>query len=265
MKREPYRQANVKPAAEQEALLSLAGAVQAATLDPLTADAVAEAGSGMQIGIDRVKERLKALGKTGAGASLEAGLNKDAIRNILNGRSRNARVDTMSQLATVLETTIPYLMGETDDSSPLADGASKRWLVVKHAVGAGFWRESDDAPASGRVESAPVPVTEDNRYRGMAQWLEQVIGDSAGQRFPAGSYVHVVETPGYQPRVGDYVIVRRLLSDLIERSIRRVAQSAAGFELVKPPNDPELMGPVNYPALGVEINGRLIGSYSSVD
>lgn len=64
---------------------------------------------------DRIKERLKAVGKSAAAASVEAGQNSGFIGDIFKGKARNPRSDTMAKLAAVLETTPEWLL--------LGDGA----------------------------------------------------------------------------------------------------------------------------------------------
>lgn len=59
--------------------------------------------------IDRINERLAAVGLRPRTASLRAGLGADAIRSIQRGKSQSPRIDTLAKLAPVLETTLEYL------------------------------------------------------------------------------------------------------------------------------------------------------------
>lgn len=75
---------------------------------------------------DRIKERLDALGKTATGASLEISQNKDLLRDIINGRTRNPRTDTMQKIAGVLECTVEWLMyGDGEPAPPVLEGRPK--------------------------------------------------------------------------------------------------------------------------------------------
>lgn len=58
---------------------------------------------------DRIQQRLTDLGKTANAASTELG-SPSLIPNILNGRSKNPRIDTLRRIAPVLETTAEWLM-----------------------------------------------------------------------------------------------------------------------------------------------------------
>lgn len=74
---------------------------------------------------DRVRERLEVLGLSGTAASLKAsgGESREVVRNILNGRSMNPRVDTMQGLAAALETTVDWLLyGDGDQPAPAIEG-----------------------------------------------------------------------------------------------------------------------------------------------
>ncbi len=59
--------------------------------------------------IDRINERLAALGLKPRTASVRAGLGADAIRSIQRGKSQYPRTDTLAKLAPVLGTSLEYL------------------------------------------------------------------------------------------------------------------------------------------------------------
>ncbi|MGB3418747.1 MAG: helix-turn-helix transcriptional regulator [Mesorhizobium sp.] len=63
---------------------------------------------------ERIKERLNALGKSASAASMEAGLGKTAIRDILSGRAKSPQLATLVKLATPLDCTLAYLTGDSD-------------------------------------------------------------------------------------------------------------------------------------------------------
>jgi transcriptional regulator with XRE-family HTH domain len=60
--------------------------------------------------IHRIKMRLQELGLSPRAASLKAGLNDDAIRNIFRGRSRHPRYDTIAKIARVLDCEVQWLL-----------------------------------------------------------------------------------------------------------------------------------------------------------
>jgi transcriptional regulator with XRE-family HTH domain len=77
--------------------------------------------------IDRMNLLLLRSGKTAQRVSIEATGAKDTVRKILDGTTKNPRIDTLYKIAKVLETTPQFLMGETDETgAPVAakmDGA----------------------------------------------------------------------------------------------------------------------------------------------
>lgn len=64
---------------------------------------------------DRIRARLAATGKSASAVSLEAGLSRSAIRDILNGKAGSPRFDTLVKLASPLGCTVAYLTGHEDD------------------------------------------------------------------------------------------------------------------------------------------------------
>ncbi len=55
--------------------------------------------------------------------SLQAGLNPTAVRDMLSGRARNPRYDTLQAIAKVLDTTPAYLMGDAVTRRELHNGS----------------------------------------------------------------------------------------------------------------------------------------------
>lgn len=68
----------------------------------------------------RILERIEALNTNATAVSLSVSNNKDLLRDILNGRTRNPRTDTLRKIADALETTVEWLM-EGDGEPPPAN------------------------------------------------------------------------------------------------------------------------------------------------
>jgi len=225
----------------------------------------------MAIQIDRLQERLDTLGMNPAQASRLAGLSRDTIRNIMRGQSKNARSDTISALARILQCSVPYLLGEEAfDAYARVDSADRitsvRWLTVLHEIGAGYWIQAGEPV----VPIGTGPVTASDKYPGAAQWLERVLGNGADRQFQPGDLIHVVDAEdiGYSPRADDYVVLVREDAGREERSIRRVASATLGSaQLHAPTDDPRFAGAIEFPAPDRRsfIAGKVIGSYRSVD
>lgn len=211
----------------------------------------------------RVTARLDALGLKPQQASLKAGLSKDAVRNILRGKSSHPAYSTLSALADALECAPGYLTGDQDDpmARPNANveavGAAR--LIVKHEVGAGYWRENIEVEPLGEgvVQAAP-------EFAAFAQWLEAVLGSGFDLEYPQGTLVHVVDASaiGHSPRPGDHVIVARFSEDeqKVERSIREVVFDGPRRLFVAKSTDPKLAEPIE---LGErdKVAALILGSY----
>ncbi|MCK1733922.1 helix-turn-helix transcriptional regulator [Bradyrhizobium sp. 138] len=73
----------------------------------------------------RIQERLDLLGKSASAASLEAGLGRSALQDILTGKSQNPRLDTLRKLTEPLECSLSYLTG--DPPGRLAEAPAIEW------------------------------------------------------------------------------------------------------------------------------------------
>lgn len=225
---------------------------------------------------DRVAERLDALGLKPQSASIAAGLNRDAVRNILRGASLTARYDTLAALARVLQCSVAYLTG--DENAPPSAGAkqggsaqiSGARLPVRYEVGAGFWVQTDSASDVFLGEGFVLP---DPAYAGFDQWLERVRGDSMDREYPDGVFIHVVDAAaiGYAPRHEDHVVLTlyRNGRGLVERSVKEVVMSPTGIEFWPRSHNPRWATPI-IPAqlaqdtdgdIELEVAGLVLGSY----
>ena len=104
----------------------------------------------------RINARLKELGKTARGASLEAGLSASAIRNVTEGKSSSPRGKTLAKLADVLEVDIDWLLHGTIKVSihaPVKGRRSRRVPVAPDST------VSIHAPVKGRPEYSNLKPT----------------------------------------------------------------------------------------------------------
>ncbi|MGV2129792.1 S24 family peptidase [Agrobacterium vitis] len=92
--------------------------------------------------IDRINERLAIKDKAASAVSIEATGAKETLRKILDGTTKNPRIDTLRKIAQALGTTHNYLLGETDFPG-IPDTAGTR---------------SEEAPTLVRPPVVPVDV-----------------------------------------------------------------------------------------------------------
>lgn len=141
------------------------------------------------------------------GLSLKAGLNRDAVRDLLEGRSKDPGLDTLTKLAQALGGDLSlFLPGAANDL--VAEG---EFVEVRGSVAAGVWRADSEWPEESRyrviLKRSPVP--RDRRF------ALRVDGESMNLVFPSGTILDCVSAIGFglEPQSGDFVIVERVRKD----------------------------------------------------
>lgn len=217
--------------------------------------------------LNRVEERLEALGMSAQAASIAAGLSKDAIRNMRRAANKGDRsgvsTKTINALAKALETTPGWLM--TGDGSPNDTVTpSANAIVMVPVVGyveAGVWREADHFESMDLGE-LPFPT---NGTDPNALYVLNVNGTSANQIAPEGSSVVCASLDAVEPRDGDLVHVQRERAGLYESTLKRVHRTEAGLELRTASTDPKWLRPdgsqtvIQIDDQGSETEARIMG------
>lgn len=169
--------------------------------------------------IQRVNQRLQTLGKTAQRASIEATGAKETVRKILDGTTKHPRIDTLQKLAGVLDTSVEWLLGETDDPSrsvseqtitnvrpaqvqvPQNNSMPKNIPVLGTAAG---------SHSRGAFQLSSDPVDYVRRPPGLIDARNiyglYVEGDSMDPQFPAGELIII--NPHKPARFGDAVVVQ---------------------------------------------------------
>lgn len=126
----------------------------------------------------RIRRRLTAVRKTELSAATEAGLGRDAIRDIRRKPKTVPSITTLERLAPVLGTTPWWLaFGHGSETSPGQDDAEWRVVPVVGYVGAGAAAHYY-AVSQGGLDDAPAP--DDSTDRTVAV---EIRGDSLGPLF----------------------------------------------------------------------------------
>ena len=183
---------------------------------------------------DRIRERLGVLGLSAHRASVLAFGRGDVIRDILNGRVRHPRSDTLVRLAESLGVAESWLIGGD------AGTATARDVPVFRAsrIPAG---ESRALPGGLTLsEEAAEYVPRPSGLAGARGIYAVFIPDDAmAPRFEAGELVYASENR--PPRTGDYVLARiRMALDAPEEALvaRLDGRGEAGVTLsrLRPPS-----------------------------
>lgn len=190
---------------------------------------------------------------TASAVSKKAGLPRDAVRDILIGKSKNPRADTILKIAQALEVDPANLMGEEELAALIYQEERKVaeeqnngeiFLPIRYEVAAGQWQTVDD------LRDEPygyAPAQRIKPYEQFPQWLERIVGDSVNKLIPDGSLVHVVDAIAihYEPRHDDLVVVQRSRAQgsFLERSIKQVELHPSKIELWPRSYNPRWDGP----------------------
>jgi transcriptional regulator with XRE-family HTH domain len=185
---------------------------------------------------NKIRERLEKLGKSAAGASIEAGLGRSAITDILAGNSGSPRLVTLEKIAHVLDCSVAYLIGSSLEPgvwSPLASAADDVQLLPIYAdLEIGVFRSVQrhagrfKDPALVRNEET-FPAFGDDRYPDWPPTLYRAADNSMDDiGIHAGDILTALHGYGEEHVLtqGLLVVVRRTIETqhLEERSLRIV-------------------------------------------
>lgn len=199
--------------------------------------------------------------------SLKAGMKADWVRNFLDGRSQNPKMETIAGVAAALNIDVSiFFKGQA------ARPSASNTIEVIGSVAAGVWREQAEWPDSDRytISVGPSP------YPGEMRFAVVVEGYSMDRQFPPGTILDCVRVAfsSIEPHAGDYVICAREMGGLHEMTCKRLEVSDTGeFELHCESTRPEFQShfPIGRPDEdfhaddgSVSVLGLVVGAYKPV-
>jgi SOS-response transcriptional repressor LexA len=151
---------------------------------------------------DRIRGRLKDIGKSARRASLDGGLHRDAIRNILRAKSKNPRRDTLEGVARGLVWSLEDLLELTGHrelghvEQPVVEVPVISW------VEAGALTDTSDPYEAGHAEEyVPVP------HKRRTLIALRVHGTSMNRVAPEGSVI-IVDFADKALVSGQYFVIK---------------------------------------------------------
>lgn len=169
--------------------------------------------------IERLNLLLTQSGKSAQRLSIEATGAKDTVRKILDGSTKNPRIDTLIKLAAILGTTPQYLMGEDEEAkaqqaAPQGNGNAAHTpdLPIRHSMpldvpvmgtAAGSHLRGAFQFEGGIVDYVRRPPALTGARDLYALFVE---GTSMEPQYFPGDLIYV--TPHKPPRTGDIVVVQ---------------------------------------------------------
>lgn len=165
-----------------------------------------------------LRRRMDGAGYNQKSLARAAGLNQTAVRDILKGRSRHPRSDTLEALARILGCTIDQLTGRTTFAATTSGVTTKVNVIGR--VQAGEWVEAFELlPDDWYAIDAPL----DSRFNGVPRFALEVRGPSMNRLYAQGDIVICVRISdiGRMPRSGERVVVQRTNEQgMIEATIK---------------------------------------------
>lgn len=229
--------------------------------------------------VARIEKRLKAVGKSAAAASGDAGLSVDAIRNMQRAakepdKRKGVSTRTISALAPILGTTVDWLLNGTGEE---VAGMSETPSPFKHSAPgdpvnladlkayiAGMQARPKPAAARGKVIERKIPVVGEvaagiwktapvREIHNIEEWLSidvdgyeraqlrawKLVGPSMNLVYPPGRYVVTAHPTEAGLRIGDYVIVSRMRAGLAEITCKEFSVDEQGRMLLIPRSSDE--------------------------
>ena len=219
------------------------------------------------VSLDR--ERLRAIiterGTTPRAVSRAIGSNDTLLRDILSGKSKNARGDTMAKIADHLGVPLHEFFAGMDGGEEGGGAPALAELPLIGPVQAGAWLALDD---TSQEEPQMMSAAVDRRYPHARQWLREVRGDSMNARYIyPGDLVHMVDLIGSGVNLNTGMIVEVTRSRdggaLREVTLKEVEVTDDGYVLWPRSLNPRWTDPVTVSDGGggevdVEITGLLI-------
>ena len=183
--------------------------------------------------LERIEQRLKIVRLNPSRASLDAGLSKDAIRNLQRGTSRSMQADSIAVLAPVLKTNVEWLTtgrGDPDEMhAPLSgeggDAIHADTLpIYGRAAGAILGAEIlSDTP----VDHLHVPTNVLKMKDAYALWVD---GTSMIPKFEPGE--PIIGAPHRPVRGQDFVIAQVMQNGNLVALVKRyVSQNEKHIKL----------------------------------
>lgn len=178
--------------------------------------------------VERIEERLIALGISAQAACLAAGLSKDAIRNWQRNPHIQPNLRSIVALAEVLGVTVQWILsGEesvsSEDVAATLDGSKTQGMKYGGKLEASTFRPIDLYDQTGAERRVPLPFHPD--YPREDQIAYEVVGDSMNDaRMEEGMWVAAIRLPAWQKknrelRPGTPVVVIRTRDNYSEREM----------------------------------------------
>gem|GEM_PF-4294570 len=184
---------------------------------------------------ERIRQRLEILGIPNTTASELAGLERGYLSDFLTGKKKSMNHTILRPLAEVLQCSVGFLIGESEDIT-IRERAT---LPLAGVVEVGAWRKCVVAAKPSELLALPNWPAED-------QAVYEVRGSGADSEAPDGSFVQIVTFhEGTALQDGKLYVVAERSDGLRELTLRRARKIGDNFELWAPTKS-EVIEPISY-------------------
>ena len=179
----------------------------------------------------RIRERMDELGTNAARAALDAGLKKDAIRDILRGRTQSPRAVNAAAIARALQWTVEDLLEGPVQSNGrshtgLSIATTRGEVEVRGEIYAGDWNPSPDWPKAQRYAATLPRSRKYPRAEGMVAY--EVSDRSCDRLCDEGGLIFAAPLEGASLKWGDHVVIETTRAGLTERRVASVSVTPDG-------------------------------------
>lgn len=193
---------------------------------------------------ERIVKRRKMLGLSRAELARHAGVSYDNLNKYERGEVDRPRGDNLSKIAKALQTNERTLLfGSAFLETNKEPG--RQTLLMRGEVTAGLWMEADLFEGERGEKST---VLGDSRYPTALQYLLTIKGESLNRVARDGDLILCLDyaQAGIDLQSKDLVVVERTRDggQTIERTAKRLVQSADGLQLHPESNDPRFQDPI---------------------
>lgn len=193
------------------------------------------------------REKLRALlvrqGITPRALSLAIGDSPYTVRDIMSGRTKNPRSDTLAAIAQALGVTLYDVLkddGTASTSTLIPRLTAPKTIPIVGEVAAGLWRE---AVLANQQTEEFIALSVDG-YDPADLYALRVSGRSMDLIYPPGRCLVVAPVSQSGLRVGDHVIVERTRAGLVEITVKELVMEGGKAWLYPRSSSPEFQTPL---------------------
>lgn len=173
---------------------------------------------------ERVGNRLADLHLNSFEAARRAGLGRDFVNDILNGRKKSVRTEGLRRLADALQCDAGWLIGDSDTPVFVASAPSEI-VFVEADIAAGLYREHSIETVSiyERQKYASL-LPPDPRHMSIDQFDVRILDEHVNRLAPNGHLLRCVRDTAWSEGMFErtsLVIIRRIRAGLAELTARR--------------------------------------------